>query len=77
MKKSLIEVGKSYSNGHPEGSRYRTVRKVLAIRKEHYAHTDQEETLVTFLCTEGKYNVKGHEGTITLQAFAVWAKAIV
>lgn len=71
MKKSAIEIGKSYSNGHPVGSQYRTDRKVLEIYK------DREETLVKFLCTEGKRDVKDREYEITLQAFAAWAKEVV
>jgi|GEM_PF-6258061 len=77
MKKTAIEIGKSYSNGHPIGSQYRTVRKVLAIYKDHYIYTDREETLVRFLCTDGKYPDKGKERAITLQAFASWAKEVV
>lgn len=77
MKKSAIEIGKSYSNGHPIGSQYRTVRKVLAIYKDHYRYTGREETLVWFHCTEGKSDAKDREREITLQAFATWAKEIV
>lgn len=77
MKKSEIVAGNSYSNGHPEGSQYRTVRKVLDIYVGDYIYTGQKETLVRFLCTEGKRGDKGREWSITLQAFASWAKAVV
>ncbi|MGO0058624.1 hypothetical protein ACTID9_00920 [Brevibacillus fluminis] len=77
MRKTDIVVGQVYSNGHPVGSRYRTVRKVLDIYNGHYRFTDREETLVRFVCTEGKYGDKGRESEITLQAFATWAKEVV
>ncbi len=77
MKKSEIVCGKTYSNGHPEGSQYRTVRKVLTIYTDYYVYTGREEKLVRFLCTEGRVDVRDREHEITLQAFASWAKAVV
>lgn len=77
MKKSEIEIGKSYSNGHPEGNRYRTVRKVLEIVYGRAPLGDSEGLNVRYLCTEGTRDVKDREWVITLQAFASWAKAEV
>lgn len=77
MKQAEIEIGKSYSNGHPVGSRYRTVRKVLEIVYGRAPLGESEGWNVRYLCLEGTRDVKGREGIITLQAFASWAKEVV
>ncbi|GED70084.1 hypothetical protein BRE01_37860 [Brevibacillus reuszeri] len=50
---------------------------MLKIHQGHYIYTGREETLVRFLCTEGKSGARGYESEITIQAFATWAKAVV
>jgi hypothetical protein len=75
MKKSEIEIGKTYFSG--SGGRFETRRKVLemGVRVTHLdGKNTQSDTGVRFRQVKGPYT--GTESVIPLVSFATWAKGI-
>lgn len=75
MKKSEIQVGKTYSNGRGRE------RKVVGIGPEYkfYDRVVSEENMRYEVVKDGSKSNRtaGEQGNMTLASFASWAKEIV